>query len=194
MKIAVLSDVHDHLGNLRAALGALGGVGHLIYCGDLCSPFVMKRLADDFPGEIHVVFGNNDADTFRITSIARGYGARVRLHGEFADVTLGGRRIAVQHFDAVARPLAASGWFDVVCFGHNHVAEVSRTTAGGRDVLLLNPGTLMGVRFEGGEPVPVDATFAVYDTDTGAVARFAVRGQGGEAAPAVRAVVSLGRV
>ncbi len=194
MRIAVLSDVHDHIWNLRAALGALDGVEHLICCGDLCAPFIMKRLADDFPGEIHVVFGNNDADTFRITSIARGYGARVRLHGEFADVTLGGRRIAVQHFDAIARPLAASGRFDVVCFGHNHVAEVTRDTHGGREVLLLNPGTLMGVRFEGGEPVPVSATFAVYDTDTGAVARFAVRGGEGAEAPAPRDVVSLGSV
>ncbi len=194
MKIAVLSDVHDHLWNLRAALGSLDGVGHLICCGDLCSPFVMKRLADDFPGEIHVVFGNNDADTFRITRIAGGYGERVQIHGEMARLTLGGRRIAVQHFDGIARPLAASGWFDVVCFGHNHTAEVSRERAGGRDVLLLNPGTLMGARFERGEPVPVDAAFAIYDTDTGAVARFAVRGGEGKEAPTSRVVVSLGSV
>ncbi|GIV61085.1 metallophosphatase family protein [Rhodocaloribacter litoris] len=174
MRLAVLSDVHDHLWHLDAALEVLEEVEVLICCGDLCSPFVMKRLADGFAGEIHVVFGNNDADTFRITRIAQSYGERVRLHGEFARLERGGRLLAVHHFDDVARDLAASGRFDVVCFGHNHVWEVSREVAGDRRVLLLNPGPIMGVRFDRGRPVPVPPTFAVYDTETGSVERWTV--------------------
>jgi hypothetical protein len=66
----------------------------LICCGDLCSPFVMDLLAR-FPGQIHIVFGNNDADLFRIT---RKSSERVRVHGEFFETVLDGKKIAVNHF------------------------------------------------------------------------------------------------
>jgi hypothetical protein len=56
MKIGILSDIHDNLWNLRAALGGLGEADALICCGDLCSPFVVGLLAEGFPGRpIHVV-------------------------------------------------------------------------------------------------------------------------------------------
>ncbi|GIV57442.1 MAG: phosphoesterase [Rhodothermaceae bacterium] len=177
MKIAVLSDIHDHLGPLDAALAALTDADVLLCCGDLCAPFVMKRLAEGFAGPIHVVFGNNDADTFRITRIAGGYGERVRLHGETARLTLEGRQVALHHFDDVARDLAASGRYDVVCFGHNHVWEVTRQEVAGRRVLLLNPGAVMGYRFDGGVPVPVSPTFAVYDTASDTVTRWVIEGE-----------------
>ena len=171
MKIAILSDIHDHLWNLDAALASLDEAEVLICCGDLCSPFVMARLGQGFAGEIHVVFGNNDADLFRITRIAGTFGGRVHLHGELADLTLGGQRIAANHFDNIAREIAASGRFDVVCFGHNHQWEVSRVETAERSVLLLNPGPIMGVKFEQGRPVPTEASFMIYDTERGHVNR-----------------------
>ena len=49
MKVAVLSDVHDNVWNLRAALESLAEAEALVFCGDLCSPFVLGLLADGFP-------------------------------------------------------------------------------------------------------------------------------------------------
>ena len=76
---------------------------------------------------------------------------------------------AVHHFDDVARPLAESGRFDVVCFGHNHRYEVERA---GKTV-LINPGPILGYQPVGTEDVP--PTFVVFDTETGRVETWQLR-------------------
>ena len=55
---------------------------------------------------IYIVFGNNDADLFRITSNAREF-PQVLPRGEYFEETFDGRRVAVNHFDNIARALAA---------------------------------------------------------------------------------------
>ena len=70
MKIAVISDIHDHVVNLQNAIGLFKEVDSVLCCGDLCSPFVLNLLAEGFTKDIHIVFGNNDGDTFRITKNA----------------------------------------------------------------------------------------------------------------------------
>jgi uncharacterized protein len=171
MRIAVISDIHDHLWNLAAAIVSVSAADVLICCGDLCSPFVMDELAR-FPGPVHIVFGNNDADLFRIT---RKSSERVRVHGELFETVLDGKKIAVNHFDYIARPIAQSGLYDIVCYGHNHefsVARVGRT-------LAINPGSIMGARFPGGRWEDVVPTFVVVDTGTLAVDAFEVQGAQG---------------
>ena len=169
MRIAVLSDIHDNLWNLATAIEHVSAADMLICCGDLCSPFVMDVLAR-FPGQVNIVFGNNDADLFRIT---RKSSDRVRVHGEFFEAVLEGKKVAVNHFDYIARPIAASGLYDIVCYGHNHefsVAQVGRT-------LAVNPGPIMGARFPGGKWEDVVATFVVVDTHTAAVEAFEIAGR-----------------
>jgi len=166
MRIAILSDIHDNLWNLRAAIGHASGAEALICCGDICSPFVMDQLAE-FPGPVHIVFGNNDADLFRITRKASD---RVRVHGEFLETTLEGCRIAVNHFDNIVRPIALSGQYDLVCFGHNHEFRVMRL---GR-TMAINPGPIMGAKFPGGRWADVDPTFVIYDTEACRAEAFAV--------------------
>lgn len=168
MKIAILSDIHDHLWNLQAAIGSVQYADALICCGDLCSPFVVDELAK-FPRDIHVVFGNNDADLFRITTKAAAAG-RVKLYGELFTAEFGGRRFAVNHFDYIARPIAHSGDYDVVCFGHNHQFEIGRHVR----TLLINPGPIMGAKFSSGKWEDVAPTFAVYDTDRDRAEAFAI--------------------
>ena len=168
MRVAILSDIHDNLWNLRTAIGSLGGsADQLICCGDLCSPFVMDELGR-FPGPVHIVFGNNDADLFRIT---RKSSARVQLYGEFFETELDGRKTAVNHFDNIVRPIALSGEYDLVCYGHNHefrVMKLGRTT-------VVNPGPIMGAKFPSGKWTDVDPTFVVYDTAADRVEAFAIR-------------------
>lgn len=169
MKIAVLSDIHDNLWNLAAVLGYLreAGCEVLLCCGDLCSPFVIDRLRE-FPGPVHIVFGNNDADLFRIT---RKSDAHVQVHGEFLEMTLDGRRVAMNHFDTIARPLALSGEYDLVCYGHNHRFHVARL---GR-TLAVNPGPIMGAAgFSASGWLDVPPTFVVYDTADGRPSAFCV--------------------
>lgn len=139
MKIGILSDIHDNIPQLRKALAALSDCEALICCGDLCSPFIVKELGGGFAGPIHVVFGNNDGDLFRITSNAAAW-SQITLHGELAELELSGRRIAVNHFDNIGRFLAKSGRFDLVCYGHNHQFEIRTDGA----CLVVNPGEVFG--------------------------------------------------
>jgi hypothetical protein len=167
MKVAILSDIHDHLWNLDVARSSFTDCGQLICCGDLCSPFVIDELVR-FPHEIHVVFGNNDADLFRITGKARSH-PQLHLHGEFCELTMDGRRFAVNHFDYIARPIAQSEKFDVVCFGHNHQYEMARYGK----TLALNPGTILGLKFQKGRE-ECDPTFMIYETLSGEVTGYRV--------------------
>ncbi len=167
MRLAILSDIHDNLWNLAPAIEHCAKAAEtLICCGDLCSPFVMDQLAG-FPGPVHIVFGNNDADLFRITRKAT---ARVQVYGELFETELDGCKLAVNHFDYIARPMAASGLYDVVCYGHNHEFRVSRA---GR-TLAINPGPIMGAKFPGGKWVDAAATFVLLDTRAKKVEAFVV--------------------
>src|SRR3954468_22775011 len=135
MRIAVISDIHDHLWNLAAALNSIRSTADvLLCCGDLCSPFVIDELAK-FERPVHIVFGNNDADLYRITTKAAKT-SNVQLYGEFFEHTFENKRLAMNHFDYLARPIAKSGDYDVVCYGHNHEIEIKPQ----RNCLLINPG------------------------------------------------------
>jgi uncharacterized protein len=163
MKIAILSDIHDNVWKLDAALAAVRGADAMVCCGDLCSPFIVHQIARGFAGPVHIVFGNNDGDQFRITNNARRYG-HIQVHGELFRGEFEGKRMAANHYDAIGRSLAASGEFDVVCYGHNHVYSVERI---GR-ALAINPGAIMGSAFDAeARRTDVGSTFVVYDTATG---------------------------
>jgi predicted phosphodiesterase len=66
----------------------------------------------------------------------------VTLHGQLAELELGGLRVAVNHYPEIARRLAESGAYDLVCYGHDHTAHEERLPNG---ALLLNPGEIMGL-------------------------------------------------
>jgi putative phosphoesterase len=167
MRIAILSDIHDNVWKLAAALESLREADAMICCGDLCSPFIIHQMGRAFARPIHVVFGNNDGDLFRITANARRY-EQIHIHGELFRGEFDGQRFAVNHYDNVARPLAASHEFDVVCFGHNHVFEIARIGS----TLAINPGPVMGAAFAAdGSRVDVASTFVIYDTATGEATR-----------------------
>jgi hypothetical protein len=172
MRIAVLSDIHDNVWRLAAALDAVGDADALICCGDLCSPFIVHQMARGFSRPIYVVLGNNDGDLYRIAANARQYD-HVSIHGELFRGQFDGQRVAVNHYDNIARAIAASGEFDVVCYGHNHVYSVERI---GR-TLTINPGAIMGAVFSAdGRRSDVASTFAIYDTATGEAVGFEVSG------------------
>ncbi|MBC7251177.1 MAG: metallophosphoesterase family protein [Anaerolineae bacterium] len=156
MKIAILSDTHDNIWKLAEVLKQLQDAEALIFCGDFCAPFTLAQIAEGFPGPVHVVFGNNDGDALLLSRVAAQAG-NVTLYGFFAYLKLGGRQIAVVHYPPLARDLARSGQHDLVCYGHNHQANVE--TIG--ETLLVNPGEVMG-RFG-------RSTYAVYDTETHSV-------------------------
>ena len=143
-RVAVVSDTHDNWPALDALCGRLAAAGcaHLLHCGDVCAPLTLLRLLDRFAGRVDLVAGNVDGDHYLMTVRTAGR-TGFRFHGaELAEVTIDGRRVALQHYPRLARALARGGEYDAVFYGHDHRANVERVPAGGREVLLANPGAL----------------------------------------------------
>lgn len=157
MKIAVLSDIHDRLDHLDAALADVAAEKpeRLFFLGDFCAPFSLARLAEGYHGPIDAVFGNNDGDQFLLCNIAARF-EHVTLHGHLAELQCGHRRIALNHYPDISRRLAESGAYDAVFSGHDHepyIHEIGGT-------LWANPGEIMG-RF--GHP-----SYGFYDSESNA--------------------------
>jgi putative phosphoesterase len=140
MRIGVISDTHDNIWKLEQALEQLQGVDTVIHCGDLCAPFMIKHLGEAIEVPIHIVWGNNEGDQFRISKVAAEY-SNVHLRGELAQLEIEGVRIGVHHYPEVAVDLARSGSYDIVCYGHDHTAHEEMIG----DCLLLNPGEILGM-------------------------------------------------
>lgn len=141
MRIAVLSDTHDSIYNLRLAIRECRqrGVSMIIHCGDLISPFMLSEL-DAFGGPVHLIYGNNTGDMHLISQFCGNRFPAITHHGQMGAIEAGGRRIAFQHYPEIARGLAASGRFDIVCCGHNHLWRVEMIG----QTLFVNPGELLG--------------------------------------------------
>jgi putative phosphoesterase len=125
--IGVISDTH---GLLRPeALAALRGSDYIIHAGDVGDPCILKELAKIAP--VTVIRGNVDRETW-----ARKVPATSVL--EVRDVS-----ICIVHnlAELDLKPEAAE--FDVVVYGHTHVAK-QETKSG---MLYFNPGSAGPRRF-----------------------------------------------
>lgn len=140
MLVAVVSDSHDNLWKIDAARPYLQQAEALLHCGDWVAPFALRRFIAIMEGRpIHGIFGNNDGERRLLSRIADEHD-HVHLYGDFAELELAGLRIALTHYPEIARPLAASGRYDLVCYGHDH--QTHEEWVG--PTLLLNPGELFG--------------------------------------------------
>lgn len=141
MRIGIISDSHDNVWRLEEAIQHLKTVDLILHCGDLISPFMVHRLAKGLVSiPVHIVWGNNDGDKLTVARIAQNY-PTFTVHGEFAELEIDDFCIAVNHYPEIAKGLAHSGKYDLVCYGHDHTAhqeQIGRT-------ILLNPGEVMGM-------------------------------------------------
>ena len=154
MLVGVLSDVHDNLDRLDAALSLFRErrIDTLLFLGDFCSP-IPSRVLGTYPGIVHCVFGNGDGDRFAIRGAAEPGSSALRLHGEWAELDIGGRRVALTHYPLYGRALARTGDYDAVFSGHTHERHLERFGS----TLWVNPGEVLGWK---GAP-----SVAVWDTD-----------------------------
>lgn len=153
MKIAIISDTHDNLANLKKALSWINKekINTLLHCGDVCSPVALKELMDNFSGKVHLVFGNVDGDQFRMTQLIQEYPSRLKVWGELGEIRIDNKNISFCHFPEFARALASTGKYDLVFHGHTHKPWEEKIS----NSKVVNPGELAGMFNK--------ATFAVYD-------------------------------
>jgi putative phosphoesterase len=142
MLIGILSDTHGHTGRACAAgrLFVQHQAQAVIHCGDIGGLAMLQALADILAPPrtpLHAVLGN--VDLFD-DALAAWQTPLVTIHGEWADLTLAGKRLAVLHGhdrQRLARTLA-EGRHAYVLTGHTHEA-VCRDHG---STVLINPGAL----------------------------------------------------
>ena len=155
MKIAIISDIHENFHNLILALQEMEKekVDQILCLGDLINPGIAKVLAtQSIP--VFMIWGNNDGDRVEITLAAQRAGSQLSVSARTYDfITLDGRKLFLTHYDDLAKPMAQTGLYDAVFFGHNH--DLSYEQVG--NCWLINPGELAASKTK-------TATFAIYDT------------------------------
>ena len=150
MLIGIISDTHDNLDRLRAAISTLKsrGAARLIHCGDIVSPFVVKAIAEAGFEECFGVFGNNDGELIYLSETFKKIG---RIAKPPAFIEMGGARFAVLHEPMPDDAMAALP-VDAVLFGHTHQPVLKD----GKPV-IVNPGECCGW-------LTGKSTIAVFDT------------------------------
>jgi hypothetical protein len=147
MKIGVLSDTHDNLAAVAAALRCFekACVEVLLHGGDYCAPFALKSILQ---AEIPVegVFGNCDGEREGLAKLLPSLADGPR------HLELGGKKVCLIHNRQrlTHEDFEAS---DIVILGHTHEPKTERRE--GR--LVVNPG-------ECGGWVTGRCTVAVVDT------------------------------
>ncbi|MDE0636080.1 MAG: metallophosphoesterase [Candidatus Poribacteria bacterium] len=138
MKLGVMSDSHDNVPNVKRAVALFNeiGVDLVVHAGDFIAPFAIDPLADL---NCHVVgvFGNNDGERVVLVKKFEAIGGEV--HPNLASTSLGDTTIAVMHYPELAIPIAKSGEYDIVVYGHTHKIDIQK-----EESLLLNPGETGG--------------------------------------------------
>jgi uncharacterized protein len=161
MKIAVLSDIHDHIDPLNKALDIIKAkkCDAVIFCGDLISGFTTGILAKaNLP--TYACLGNNDEDHIAMMKLGGKNFEWFQLSQEYGQVELGGRKIAFCHYKKLASLMAETDEYNAVFYGHTHIIENKKVGK----TLLLNPGAVCGINFQ--KATYDRSTFAIYDTKT----------------------------
>lgn len=156
MLIGLIADTHDNLPIVDKAVKKLNemNVGLVLHAGDYVAPFVIPKLKE-LKAKLIGVFGNNDGDRELLKKRFNEY-KDLEVHGNFAEIIVGGLRIALLHGDEeeLLEALINSQSFDIVVHGHIHKAEVCQKGK----TLIVNPGEVCGY-------LTGKSTIALLDTD-----------------------------
>jgi putative phosphoesterase len=160
MRIGVVSDTHDDLAAVEAAVSLFDreGVDAVVHCGDFVAPFSVTPFDVDGVA-FYAVRGNNDGE-WAVQSTVESFGTYL---GEAGTLSFGGDgesagaggedpvEVAVTHGTSgvVVDALVDCGDYDYVLHGHTHAHGVEERDG----TVRVNPG---------GMPVPVDGADDVF--------------------------------
>lgn len=139
MKIAILSDTHNNLKNIKKVIDWINdqNIELALHCGDIQGKETMQYMDKLFKGEIKYAKGNADWDM----DIP-----------EKVEVEVDNKKIAFCHFPDLAKQLSQSQKYDLVFYGHTHRPwdeKIGKTH-------MVNSGEVAGQFYK--------PCFAIYDT------------------------------
>ncbi len=137
MRLGIVSDSHGHVELTRPAVRMLESleVERVLHCGDIGSAEVVELFAA-WPTDF--VFGNCDFHRDQLGAAVEATGQT--CHGAFGELEIAGCRVALLHSDDRRKfdEVTTSGVYDLVCYGHTHVAKVEQIGK----TLVVNPGAI----------------------------------------------------
>jgi hypothetical protein len=162
MRIGILSDTHDRVSAMKAAIQLLreNGAEFYIHCGDVGSERVLDHLAGL---QSAFVWGNNDWDRPHLDRYAAKLG--IACHGNLAELELGGKRFAVIHGDdfRLKDRILSEQKHDYLLQGHTHIRSDQKVGT----IRCINPGALYRAAVK---------TVALLDTETDTLKFVTVNG------------------
>jgi putative phosphoesterase len=148
MKLAIISDTHDNLENLKKffEFTKKEKIEILIHCGDVCNGETLKEIEKNFK-EIYLCLGNADIKESLLKEAEK-----TKIFEKEGKIKIDGLKIGFCHaFKLKEKNLND---FDFYFFGHTHWPFLKKEG----NCYLANPGNLAGLYYK--------ATFAILDTKT----------------------------
>ncbi|MGC9398258.1 MAG: metallophosphoesterase family protein [Anaerolineae bacterium] len=162
MRLALISDTHDHFEHLESVVAYLqaSGIEVVLHAGDLTSPHTLEMLRDF---NLWIAQGNMDRAEALIETATDLFGA-----GRFApfhDLLFDDHPIALLHGHdrQMLQGVSYAQHYDYVVCGHTHVPEDQQIQGTRR----LNPGAV-------GNPPWRSSTFAILDLDSGELTTLSI--------------------
>lgn len=157
MRIGIVSDSHDDIHSLEAAINVLQaeGITRLLHCGDLCGPGIVELLSDF---DVWIARGNMDRHPELEQTVLEVIGPN-RL-AETHRLVWDGHSIALihGHREGQLRALINDGEHAYVFHGHTHRRSDRRVGP----TRVINPGALGGMRWQ-------QRSFCIVDLASGQV-------------------------
>ena len=140
-KIALLSDSHDHVENLKKIISFANrnNCTHLFHLGDMVSPSTATRLKN-FKGEITVLYGNCDFDKVNLNKAVNLSGGNIFQPPHRTEIN--GRSFILMHEPVLIERSIKDGDADYIFFGHTHDAYLKKEN----NTVIINPGECSGIK------------------------------------------------
>lgn len=151
MKIAIISDIHDNIVNLKKFLDWSGkkSVDKILCCGDVTNEDTLGFLSEKFFGEIFLVYGNVEIFGEDFAKSLK----NVNCLGRTGVIELDGVIVGMCHQPFLIDEVIEKYSPQIIFYGHTHKPWIEDRSS----IKVINPGTLGGNWYQ--------ATFAFWDTE-----------------------------
>ena len=97
MKICIVSDSHDHIPLLDAAIAEAkqAGAEAVLHAGDVVAPSTLGCLKK-YGLPVHVIHGNNTGDLYFLSRLASEENSIIHYHGMDAGIELAGHKVSIE--------------------------------------------------------------------------------------------------
>lgn len=140
MKIGIISDSHDNVPVIKAAVDLFNseGVGVVLHCGDFVAPFALLPFKLLNCQKLVAVFGNCDGEKKGLKKVADENGWTLEA-GPF-EFELVGRKVVIMHNPDPLEEFLSRGGHDLMCYGHLHKIVTEKKNG----AWVINPGEAGG--------------------------------------------------